>query len=404
MFLDRSAEQSWSSPQALPIPNGRLAVWLFLSTEVMFFSALLGTYLIFRISAGPGNWPSHAQTRVHPEWGWINTIVLLSSSITIAWASAAAVRQEWGRARTWLAVTLLLGCGFLGIKFQEYREKFRLGLLPGASPSGLHDRADVYYLAHLKAVIDSASLGTAPSTERTPSKTASAEWLPATQLGLVHFIEQELAQQPPGADPDPPLELLARIVYSPEDREELQADLERERQQLEQRHSQIQQEVLASEANLRLEQTQLSQLEEQAAAASDSTAQAAIRDRLRIEKERAQVAAQQLTRLKTQETRFLQRREFLDLYLQSPPAQALDEKLGIVLPKVIPQGRNWSSNYLLLTGCHALHLVAGLMVMIGLLGARTGPRFGSWLENTALYWHFVDGVWLAVFVAIYLLG
>ena len=37
-----------TAPMAMPLPNGKLAMWLFLVTEIMFFTALIGTYLIIR--------------------------------------------------------------------------------------------------------------------------------------------------------------------------------------------------------------------------------------------------------------------------------------------------------------------------------------------------------------------
>ena len=45
----------------LPLPNGKLAIWLFLVTEIMFFTALIGTYLILRNgtpAVSPFHWPT----------------------------------------------------------------------------------------------------------------------------------------------------------------------------------------------------------------------------------------------------------------------------------------------------------------------------------------------------------
>ena len=42
---------------ALPINNGKVCLWLFLSTEIMFFAGLIGTYIVLRFGAPPGTWP-----------------------------------------------------------------------------------------------------------------------------------------------------------------------------------------------------------------------------------------------------------------------------------------------------------------------------------------------------------
>src|ERR1700745_3729952 len=75
------------SPMALPLPNGKLAMWLFLVTEIMFFTALIGTYLILRssIPTDPRDvikWPAPHDVHL-VEWiGAFNTFVLILSSLT----------------------------------------------------------------------------------------------------------------------------------------------------------------------------------------------------------------------------------------------------------------------------------------------------------------------------------
>lgn len=73
-----------------------------------------------------------------------------------------------------------------------------------------------------------------------------------------------------------------------------------------------------------------------------------------------------------------------------------------------PSVNNALAVYYTLTGLHALHIFGGLIVMLYLLGpgARlhgTNPSlFANRVANTGLYWHFVDVVWLSVFVMLYL--
>ena len=74
----------------LPISNGKLCVWLFLSTEIMFFSALIGAYIVLRFGAPSGSWPTPIDVHL-VEWiGAMNTLVLICSSFTIVMSIEAA--------------------------------------------------------------------------------------------------------------------------------------------------------------------------------------------------------------------------------------------------------------------------------------------------------------------------
>jgi cytochrome c oxidase subunit III len=72
------------------------------------------------------------------------------------------------------------------------------------------------------------------------------------------------------------------------------------------------------------------------------------------------------------------------------------------MPFVIPGGNMWASTYFLLTGFHALHVLVGLIVFIILLCLELNARRAGFLENTGLYWHFVDLVWIFLFPLLYL--
>ncbi|MEN8184776.1 MAG: cytochrome oxidase subunit III, partial [Myxococcota bacterium] len=88
--------------EATEVPTGRLGVWWFVASELVIFGGLIVTYLLFR-------WK-------HPEWaaeahhtlnaaGALNTMVLLSSSLTVVLAHEAAGRGEHARAARLLGLT-----------------------------------------------------------------------------------------------------------------------------------------------------------------------------------------------------------------------------------------------------------------------------------------------------------
>jgi cytochrome c oxidase subunit III len=101
--------------------NGKLGVWLFLASEVMLFGAIFTAYLFVRIGADDGSWPNHIQN----VWlGLTNTILLLTSSITMVWAWVALKERNLGKYRLALGLTIICGVVFLGIKGIEYHSKY----------------------------------------------------------------------------------------------------------------------------------------------------------------------------------------------------------------------------------------------------------------------------------------
>jgi len=108
-----------------------LGMWLFLVTEFMFFSGLFLAYLVYR-RWYPAEFAAGSHT-MNVVLGTVNTAVLLTSSLTMALAVAAA---EHGRQRAlanFLTATLVLGGIFLGIKAYEYHHKYEEALIPFAN-------------------------------------------------------------------------------------------------------------------------------------------------------------------------------------------------------------------------------------------------------------------------------
>ena len=126
---------------ALPISNGKTFMWLFLSTEIMFFAALIGTYIVLRFGAVA--WPSTHDVHLAEIWGATNTFILICSSVTIVLALEAAKRNNASSAKGWMLLTFLLGSVFLGIKAYEYQAKFSHGIYPQHPHSQIYEKADM---------------------------------------------------------------------------------------------------------------------------------------------------------------------------------------------------------------------------------------------------------------------
>jgi cytochrome c oxidase subunit III len=107
---------------------GKLGIWLFLVTEILFFSGMFCAYALYR-SRNPEIF-SFASTFLNTSLGAFNTGVLLFSSLTMAWGVRCAQLRQRGGLVICLALTLCCASIFLGVKAVEYTHKWDMGLLP----------------------------------------------------------------------------------------------------------------------------------------------------------------------------------------------------------------------------------------------------------------------------------
>ena len=104
------------------LANGKLGIWLFLASEVMLFGALFSSYIILRV--GAVEWP-HGELNI--VLGAINTVILISSSVTMVMAWASLKMNEWGKHRLYLGLTFVLALVFLINKYFEYSAHLATG-------------------------------------------------------------------------------------------------------------------------------------------------------------------------------------------------------------------------------------------------------------------------------------
>jgi len=122
-----------------------LGMWIFLSTEVLFFGGLFMTYTLNR-STYPDVFAA-ASKSINLTLGAVNIVVLIASSLTMAmsvWASQVGRKKL---ITIFLIATLLLGSVFLGIKAIEYHEKFVEHHVPGLD-FNFESGADIATNAH----------------------------------------------------------------------------------------------------------------------------------------------------------------------------------------------------------------------------------------------------------------
>ncbi|MCO8123166.1 cytochrome c oxidase subunit 3 [Stieleria sp. TO1_6] len=141
--------------------SGKLGMWLFLVTEILFFSGMFCAYAIFR-AWRPEVFEGCSQF-LNTKLGAINTGVLLFSSLTMAWAVRCAQLEQHKQCACLIATTLSCAMVFLGVKAIEYSHKWTMGLLPAGlysyDPANPHPVGGPNYLAYICAPFAAATVG-----------------------------------------------------------------------------------------------------------------------------------------------------------------------------------------------------------------------------------------------------
>jgi len=118
---------------ATGIPHDKVGMWVFLCSEVMFFTGLIGAYIVLRF-ASP-TWPAPGQT-LNIWLTALNTFILICSSLTMVKALASVREGDIRKLKLFLSMTLLFGAIFLSIQFYEYRHLLHKGFNPHVSLFG----------------------------------------------------------------------------------------------------------------------------------------------------------------------------------------------------------------------------------------------------------------------------
>jgi cytochrome c oxidase subunit III len=112
------------------LTNGKIGIWLFLASEIMLFGAFFATYIVMRLGADV--WP-HGWHEQNVPLGTINTVVLITSSVTMVMAWASLERADMKKFQMFAAATVALGFVFLCIKYVEYTSHFHENMWPRTS-------------------------------------------------------------------------------------------------------------------------------------------------------------------------------------------------------------------------------------------------------------------------------
>jgi cytochrome c oxidase subunit III len=131
-----SQAAAMTADRSRPMPgfkmyNLKLGMWVFLLSEVMFFTSLIGTYVILRF-AHPDQFGAPGEVLNVPLTA-INTFILICSSVTMVKAFAAVEQDDQKGLKMWLLATIVLGATFVGVQVYEYIHLIHEGFVPNAA-------------------------------------------------------------------------------------------------------------------------------------------------------------------------------------------------------------------------------------------------------------------------------
>ncbi len=100
--------------------NAKVGIWLFLASEVMLFGGLFSSYVFLRLGADYP-WPME---ELQVGFGFVNTLILIASSVFVVYAWVALKMRQWRRYQFWMSLVIACAAIFLVNKGFEYKSKF----------------------------------------------------------------------------------------------------------------------------------------------------------------------------------------------------------------------------------------------------------------------------------------
>ena len=170
--------------------NSKLGIWIFLASEIMLFGGLFSAYVFLRMAAPEGDF-AYWGTKLSIPMATINTLVLISSSVTVVLSWASLKMKDFEKYKMYMGVTLLCAGIFLVIKYFEYTGKFHHGIYPSSSTfmgiyftltglHGLHIIGGIIVMGYMWLPIGAKLWDTDPELFTNRVETAGLYW---------HFVD-----------------------------------------------------------------------------------------------------------------------------------------------------------------------------------------------------------------------
>ncbi|MGI8605261.1 MAG: cytochrome c oxidase subunit 3 [Verrucomicrobiales bacterium] len=437
--------------------NAKVGIWLFLASEVMLFGGLFSSYVFLRLGADYP-WPVHELT-VLP--GFINTLVLIASSVTVVFSWAFLKMRRYRPYQICMAVTIGCALTFMVIKAIEYTGKFThwaIRLKDGSVIDG-HKPHDKIQFGDVKAVNINFETAESDFLDFSSNKEARFKLADGRSIELSGSLIRELRSNSRAARKaaDKRISHLSedlRETRNPQKRKEIEAKLEAAKQE---------RNKIRTGERLLVEGPPLAFAADRRSVRSYLTGELTFTDNTRLEGKliddsiKMEASGYDLRQVKGlrenldaadnsmvwkyfgQEKRheFLEHKkktlaEFQAKHPNHKPAETGEfmresykhephghdaPHLEVTVPSseiryysnYSPHLNTYYAIYFLMTGLHGLHVVGGALVLsyFLLFGRKLYERNPEHLANRVevggLFWHFVDLVWIFLFPVFYLL-
>ena len=356
--------------------SGKLGIWLFLVTEILFFSGMFCAYAIFRMMR-PDVFEGCSQF-LNTKLGAINTGVLLFSSLTMAWGVRCSQTEDHKGLTAMLAATLSCAMVFLGVKAIEYSHKWGMGLLPAGmffyDPANPHPPGQPNYLLYICAPFAVALIGVliwlvVSIVKANQFQIACAK--PLSVVCLFFFVGVGLG-----------------VVLESGDSQSHQGE----------HHAVAGEHAVAAEhAHIGDEAH-----DQDHAHPSDS-------GELNEDSVLKRLASEQTNSGLQSELAALQRQSALAGSAIVTDTDQITGAISSVQENVLTPGRAgvFFSIYYCMTGVHAIHILGGIVVLVWLLVRSIRHDFNRHyfgpVDYVGLYWHLVDLIWIYLFPLLYLI-
>lgn len=382
--------------------TAKLGMWLFIATEVLMFSGLFCLYAVYR-----GNHPEifiDGHHFLNKYLGSLNTLVLISSSFTMAWAVRCAQLNRRRSLVVLLSLTLLGGCTFMGIKYVEYKAKWDHGLLIGR----FFTPDEAYFAAHFEGADHSADEEVGEKHEPPAAEEVRAANPARGQMVFLGTCSSCHGNNGRGL-PNLGADLIESRFIDEHDDKELLNYVKVGRQPWDPESVMKLQmpprggNPTLTDDDLRDTVAYLRQMHDaQRATATDDPASSTASD-----------ATSPTPELTAEDRWMMIPRSDIARPVNGPlglrPAyMATDAERRDPVEKVEPARlRVFFAIYFLLTGLHGIHVLVGMGVLTWLIVASVRGRFNQAyytpVDLGGLYWHLVDLIWIFLFPLLYLI-
>ncbi len=390
------------------LESGKMGVWLFLVTEILFFAGLFCAYTVYRaLHPDVFYW---AHFFLDTKMGALNTMVLIFSSFTAAWAVRNAQLGQKKLLQTNIIITIACAGIFMVVKYFEYSHKFHIGIFPAGHFDPQHQvwEEPSFKKKHPEAA-EAAERIMAGIAARKSAQAATFDEIVGERNALALVPVQDdgstkaaapAAEAPkaaPAAVPQaaPAAEKSAATKSVPAQAE---AELDTKSQM-----------AMPTDAADSAEAAEEGAADNEPAPTAEGDMEGGEADLAEaIDEENAPSAPKkeelsdeawllkQINALSYEERHPLETAGVIRAPADGPLEFARPAKAGVFF-----------SIYFFMTGLHGLHVLIGIGLWIWMLfivkKREMGQKYYGPIEFTALYWHLVDLIWIYLFPMLYLI-